>query len=56
MSGFSEFLSEQLQDPEIKREYDALETEYLTKQAIVNWKYADKADSIHIDGGKHELS
>lgn len=56
MSGFSEFLSEQLQDPEVKREYDALEPEYLAKQAIVNRKCADKADSIRRDGGNHELS
>lgn len=56
MSGFSEFLVEQLQDPEVKREYDALEAEYLAKQAIVNQKCADNADSIRRDGGNHELS
>ena len=28
MSRFSEFLAEQLQNPEVKREYDALEPEY----------------------------
>ena len=56
MSGFSEFLAEQLQNPEVKREYDALEAEYLAKQAIVKQKCADNADSIHRDGGNHELS
>ena len=53
MSRFSEFLAEQLQNPEVKREYDALEAEYLAKQAIINQKCAD---SIRRDGGNHELS
>lgn len=36
MSELSEFLNEQLQDPEFKKEYDALEVEYSVKQAIIN--------------------
>ena len=30
------FLNEQLQDPEVKKEYDALEAEYSIKQAIID--------------------
>lgn len=56
MSGFSEFLAEQLQNPDVKREYDALEAEYLAKQAVVNQKCDDNADSILRNGGNHELS
>ena len=35
MRGFRYFLNEQLQDPKVKREYDALEAEYSAKQAIL---------------------
>ena len=35
MRGFRDFLNEQLQDPKVKREYDALEAEYSAKQAIL---------------------
>ena len=33
MSEFRAFLLEQLEDPEVKQEYDALEAEYAAKQA-----------------------
>lgn len=36
MSEFREFLNEQLQDPEVRTEYDALEAEYSIKQAIID--------------------
>ena len=36
MSEFRDFLNEQLQDPEVKKEYDALEAEYSIKQAIID--------------------
>lgn len=35
MSEFSEFLENQLQDPELKKEYDALDSFYVVKQAII---------------------
>lgn len=40
MSEFREFLNEQMQDPEFKREYDALEAEYSIKQAIIDARNA----------------
>lgn len=40
MSEFREFLNEQLRDPEVKREYDALEAEYSIKQAIIDARNA----------------
>ena len=40
MSEFRDFLNEQLQDPEVKREYDALEAEYSIKQAIIDARSA----------------
>ena len=36
MSTFDNFLAEQLQDPELKAEYDSLEPEFAIMQAIVN--------------------
>lgn len=36
MSEFRGFLNEQLQDPEVRKEYDALEAEYSIKQAIID--------------------
>ena len=36
MSEFRNFLNEQLQDIEVKKEYDALEAEYSIKQAIID--------------------
>lgn len=36
MSEFRDFLNEQLQDPEVKREYNALEAEYSIKQTIID--------------------
>ena len=35
MSNFRDFLNEQLQDPEFRKEYEALEAEYSIKQAII---------------------
>lgn len=40
MSEFNDFLQEQLQDPEIKKEYDALEAEFAIKQAIIDARVA----------------
>lgn len=36
MTKFNDFLSEQLKDPEIKAEYDALEPEFAIIQAMIN--------------------
>ena len=36
MSNFRDFLNEQLQDPEFRKEYEALEAEYSIKQAIID--------------------
>lgn len=36
MSNFNDFLKEQLQDPEIRREYEALEPEYSIIQAMID--------------------
>ncbi len=36
MSEFREFLAEQLQEPEFKAEYDALEDEYIIIQAMID--------------------
>ena len=36
MSDFKEFLNEQLEDPEFRREYDALEPEFAIIQAIID--------------------
>ena len=36
MSKFSDFLNEQLQDPEIRAEYDALEPEFSIMQAMID--------------------
>ena len=36
MSMFDDFLSEQLQNPDVKREYDALAAEYAIKRAIID--------------------
>lgn len=36
MSEFREFLTEQLQEPEFKAEYDALEDEYIIIQAMID--------------------
>ena len=36
MSNFQDFLSEQLQDPQLKQEYDALEAEFSIIQAIID--------------------
>ena len=36
MSDFREFLEEQLQDPEFKKEWDALEPEFAIVQAIID--------------------
>ena len=36
MTKFNDFLSEQLKDPEIKAEYDALEPEFAIVQAMIN--------------------
>lgn len=33
---FDDFLNEQLQDPEFKAEYDALETEFTIMQALID--------------------
>ena len=40
MNELKDFLKEQLQDPEVKKEYDALEAEYSIKQAIVDARNA----------------
>ncbi len=36
MSEFKEFLAEQLENPEFKAEYDALEDEYIIIQAMID--------------------
>lgn len=36
MTNFNDFLNEQLQDPEVKAEYDALEPEYAIIQAMID--------------------
>ena len=36
MTGFDDFLKEQLKDPEIKKEYDALEPEFAIIKAIID--------------------
>lgn len=36
MTKFNDFLNEQLKDPEIKAEYDALEPEFAIVQAMIN--------------------
>lgn len=36
MSNFRDFLKEQLQDPEIKKEYEALAAAYAIKQAMID--------------------
>ncbi len=36
MTNFHDFLNEELQDPEIKAEYDALEPEFSLMQAIID--------------------
>lgn len=36
MTNFNDFLKEQLQDPEIKAEYDALEPEFSIMQAMID--------------------
>lgn len=36
MTNFNDFLKEQLQDPEIKTEYDALEPEFSIMQAMID--------------------
>ncbi len=36
MSNFKEFMNEQLKDPELKAEYDALGPEFAIIQAIIN--------------------
>ena len=40
MSNFRDFLNEQLQDPEFRKEYEALEAEYSIKQAIIDARNA----------------
>jgi len=36
MTNFKDFLAEQLKDPEIRAEYDALEPEFSIMQALIN--------------------
>ena len=36
MSNFNDFLAEQLRDPEVKAEYDALEAEFTIMQAMID--------------------
>lgn len=36
MSYFNDFLAEQLQDPEVKAEYDAMEPEFTIMQAMID--------------------
>lgn len=36
MSNFRDYLNEQMQNPEFKKEYDALEPEYAIKQAMID--------------------
>lgn len=35
MTKFKDFLSEQMKDEELRKEYEALETEFNNKQAII---------------------
>lgn len=56
MSKFNEFLAEQLQDPAVKREYDALEAEYREKQMIYQANISTE-ENANIEGGRiNELS
>lgn len=36
MTNFNDFLNEQLKDPEVKAEYEALEPEFAVIQALIN--------------------
>ena len=40
MSSFNEYLNEKMQDPEFKREYDALEPEFAIIQALIDARKA----------------
>ena len=40
MSSFNEYLKEKLKDPEVKREYDALEPEFAIMQALIDARKA----------------
>ena len=40
MTKFNDFLNEQLQDPEVKAEYDALEPEFAIIQAMIDARKA----------------
>ncbi len=40
MTRFDDYLNEQLQDPELKKEYDALEPEFAIVQAIIDAREA----------------
>ena len=40
MSNFNEYLKEQLNDPEFKKEYDALEREFSIIQAMIDARKA----------------
>ena len=40
MSGFNDYLKEKLTDPELKREYDALEPEFAIMQALIDARRA----------------
>lgn len=39
-SNFKDYLNQQLQDPEFRREYESLELEYAIKQAIIDARKA----------------
>lgn len=50
MIAFNDFLKEQLQDPEIKAEYDSLEPEFSIMQAMIDARkssdMAQKAETV----------
>ena len=54
MSEWKEFLNEQLKDPKISEEWDALETEFAIAQAVIDARRdikqsADRAGSARTD-------
>lgn len=51
MSSYSDFLEEQLQDPAVKAEYDALESEFVATQATIEERNQSVL-SRHKDGDR----
>lgn len=51
MSSYRDFLKEQLQNPAVKAEYDALESEFVTAQATIDER-KQSVLSRHKDGDR----